>query len=122
MIIELDPGSSEPPYTQLKASIMRLVATGELVTGARLPTIRQLAGDLDLAPNTVARAYRELEAEGILRSSGRRGTVVAAAPNVQQAVGAIADDLDDVLRRARRLGLDPTTIVAMVTRSLSHLP
>lgn len=122
MIIELDPGSKEPPFAQLKGAIVRLVVQGDLVTGARLPTIRQLAGDLDLAPNTVARAYRELETEGILRSSGRRGTVVAAAAPVQHAVSAITDDLDDVLRRARRLGLDPTTIVAMVTRSLSRLP
>jgi GntR family transcriptional regulator len=61
MIVELDPDAKEPPYTQIKAAITLAVATGQLVPGTPLPTIRQLAGDLDVAPNTVARAYRELE-------------------------------------------------------------
>ena len=122
MIIELDPASKEPPYTQLKMAIARLVASGALRTGERLPTIRQLAGDLDIAPNTVARAYRELEADGIVRSSGRRGTVIAAPPDHQNAAAAVAGDLDDLVQRARRLGLDPTTIVALVTESLTRPP
>lgn len=120
MIIELDPESKEPPYAQLKLAISRMVATGELAPGAQLPTIRQLAGDLDVAPNTVARAYRELESDGFLRSRGRRGTAVAPAPRAADAPAAIATEVDDIVRRARRLGLDGATIVGLVTRSLAR--
>jgi DNA-binding transcriptional regulator YhcF (GntR family) len=52
-----------------------------LPVGSRLPTIRQLAADLGLAAGTVARAYRELETGGVLRTGRRQGTVVAALPS-----------------------------------------
>lgn len=120
MIIELDPSSKEPPYTQLKVAIARLIASGELAPGTQLPTIRQLAGDLDIAPNTVARAYRELEADGLLRSRGRRGTAVAPAASPPRPSSAIAGEVDDVVRKARQLGLDGAAILALVTRSLAR--
>ena len=57
MIVEVDVASAVPPYEQLRSQIVDLVAVGSLPVGARLPPIRQLAGDLGLAPGTVARAY-----------------------------------------------------------------
>jgi DNA-binding transcriptional regulator YhcF (GntR family) len=80
VIISVDPASPVPPYEQLRASISRLVGAGELGAGAKLPTVRQLASDLGLAPGTVARAYRELEGEGIIVTRGRHGTHVGQAP------------------------------------------
>jgi DNA-binding transcriptional regulator YhcF (GntR family) len=123
MIIELDDDSKDPPFTQIKTAITRLIASGELVADTRLPTIRQLAGDLDLAPNTVARAYRELEADGLVRSSGRRGTVIARVDPARaaQADPAVASTAaDDFVRRARHLGLDAAAILALVSRSLAR--
>lgn len=80
MILDVDPQSPVPPYEQLRAQVTGLVTTGGLPPGARLPSIRQLAGDLGLAPGTVARAYRELEAAGVVVTRGRHGTQVLGPP------------------------------------------
>ena len=79
MILEVDPASAVPPYEQVRQGVTALVLGGALQPGARLPSIRQLADDLGLAGGTVARAYRELEADGIVTTRGRHGTVVAGA-------------------------------------------
>lgn len=76
MEIRLDATSKTPLYEQIKGQIIGLIASGELPVQYRLPPIRQLAGDLGLAANTVARAYRELEVDGFVRPMGHRGTVV----------------------------------------------
>jgi DNA-binding transcriptional regulator YhcF (GntR family) len=80
VIVTVDPDSPTPPFEQLRSAIRRLVATGGLPVGSRLPTVRQLATDLGLAPGTIGRAFRELESEGIIESRGRHGTHVKAAP------------------------------------------
>ncbi|MEV6283573.1 GntR family transcriptional regulator [Kribbella sp. NPDC051770] len=79
MDISVDPAGSEPPYEQVKKQVEQLIRSGELAQGTRLPTVRQLAGDLGLAVNTVARAYKELEADRLVRTEGRNGTFVLAA-------------------------------------------
>ena len=80
MILEIDPRSAVPPYEQLRQQITALVLGGALATGDRLPAIRQLANDLGLAGGTVARAYRELESDGVVTARGRHGTVIAGPP------------------------------------------
>ena len=79
MIISVDPAAAKPPYEQVKDQIDGLIRSGELAQGTRLPTVRQLAGDLGLAVNTVARAYKELEAERLVETRGRNGTFVLAS-------------------------------------------
>jgi GntR family transcriptional regulator len=66
-----------PPYQQVVEQIRAAIERGELTPESPLPTVRQLAGDLGIAPNTVARAYSELQSEGWLVGDGRRGTRVA---------------------------------------------
>lgn len=78
MIVRVDPSSPVPVYEQIRVQIEVMIATGTLAEGARLPTIRQLAGDLGVAKGTVAKAYEALVAEGAVTASGRQGTVVAA--------------------------------------------
>jgi DNA-binding transcriptional regulator YhcF (GntR family) len=80
VILEIDPRSAVPPYEQLRQQVTALVLGGALAPGARLPAIRQLANDLGLAGGTVARAYRELEGDGVVTTHGRHGTVVAGPP------------------------------------------
>lgn len=80
VILEIDPRSATPPYEQLRQQVAALVIAGALPVGARLPAIRQLANDLGLAGGTVARAYRELESDGVVTTHGRHGTVVAGPP------------------------------------------
>jgi GntR family transcriptional regulator len=80
VILEIDSRSPLPPYEQVRQQVTALVLAGELGRGDRLPSIRQLANDLGLAGGTVARAYRELEADGVVATNGRHGTVVAGPP------------------------------------------
>lgn len=83
-----DPSLPEPPFEQLRAQVASRVASGDLEAGTRLPTVRALAAELGLAVNTVARVYRELEADGVVVTEGRRGTFVASAAAPADAVAA----------------------------------
>ena len=74
--ITVDVKSPTPPYEQIRSQIAAYVHGGVLEAGARLPTMRALAADLGVATGTVARAYGELEAEGLIASRRRTGTVV----------------------------------------------
>jgi GntR family transcriptional regulator len=85
VILEINARSAVPPYEQIRQQITTLVRGGVLAEGARLPPIRQLANDLGLAGGTVARAYRELESDGVVATRGRHGTVVAGLPRDQAA-------------------------------------
>lgn len=77
----IDITSSVPPYEQLRRRIAAQIEAGELEADRRLPTVRELARQMGLANNTVARTYRELESAGYIRTEGRRGTFVAARPS-----------------------------------------
>jgi len=79
MKISVDQAAAAPPYEQVKDQIEQLIRSGELAQGTRLPTVRQLAGDVSLAVNTIARAYKELEAERLVETRGRNGTFVLAS-------------------------------------------
>jgi GntR family transcriptional regulator len=76
----VDDSLEAPPYRQVFEQVRAAIERGELPPGAVLPTVRRLADDLNVAPNTVARAYSELQVEGWLVSDGRRGTRVSPAP------------------------------------------
>jgi DNA-binding transcriptional regulator YhcF (GntR family) len=75
--VQIDDAADRSIYEQIIAQVTEAVATGDLKPGERLPTVRQLAEDADIAPGTVARAYSELEARGIVVTEGARGTRVA---------------------------------------------
>lgn len=99
LVVDLDSGVA--PWRQIHDQIAALATSGELAVGARLPSIRQLASDLGLAPGTVARAYRELESAGTLHTARRRGTVVAAVPVPDcDRVGALTEGYVEALRDA----------------------
>ena len=121
MILSVDAGAATPPYEQIRAQISRMVGGGVLAPGARLPTIQQLANDLALAPGTVARAYKELERDGVVVSRRRAGTTVAAAPPKVPA-REIREELDAAVERfaleVRQLGADPDDALGRVRRLL----
>ena len=115
MILQVDSRSAVPPFEQLRQQITTLVLAGTLAPGDRLPAIRPLANDLGLVGGTVARAYRELESDGVVTTHGRHGTIVASAsrrpaPSAQlvHAARRFADDatgtgasLEDALSAVR---------------------
>ncbi|GAA3623512.1 GntR family transcriptional regulator [Microbacterium awajiense] len=115
-MIVIDPSSHVPPFEQLRAGLLDAVLTGDLAAGTRLPTVRRLAEDLGLAPGTVARAYRELEAADIIETRGRNGTFVAfhsdpARQQLQRAAAAFA-------LQVRELRLDADEALAAVTAAI----
>lgn len=114
--IAIDHDSAVPPFEQLRAQIAGLVNRGELAPGTRLPTVRKTAEDLGLAVNTVARAYRELEADGVVVTEGRRGTFVRSAVVDGTAGGADAarKAAADYVRTARRAGLTRAEALRLV--------
>jgi DNA-binding transcriptional regulator YhcF (GntR family) len=116
MIIRVDPDAPVPPYEQVRTAIAEAARRGDLAAGTRLPPVRQLADQLGLAANTVARAYRELEQAGLVQTRGRHGTFVtshaAGVPaEVQQLAARYAD-------RTRALGVPPEQAVALVRAAL----
>jgi GntR family transcriptional regulator len=92
VIVRIDPTSPVPPYAQVRDQIATMASSGVLAPGTRLPAIRHLASDLAVAPNTIARAYRELEALGLVVARGRHGTEIATPPTATPAEQRAAVD------------------------------
>lgn len=114
--IDIDTESAVAPFEQVRTQISEQARAGVLPVGYKLPTVRGLAGTLGLAPNTVAKAYRTLETDGVIETRGRNGTFVAAAgPAAERAAADAAQSYAD---RVRRLGLDETAALAAVRDAL----
>ncbi|MFE0686622.1 GntR family transcriptional regulator [Streptomyces xiamenensis] len=114
--IAIDAASATAPFEQLRAQIAAQARAGTLPVGYRLPTVRGLAEQLGLAANTVAKAYRALESDGVIETRGRNGTFVAAAGDAARREAATA--ALDYARRAQRLGLDHDAALAAVHDAL----
>jgi DNA-binding transcriptional regulator YhcF (GntR family) len=121
LIVEVDTTSPTPPYEQIRAQLARMIGAGVLPAHTRLPSIRQLAADLGLAANTVARAYRELELEGLVTSRVRHGTTVVH-PQRTLSRAEISRTLTEAARAyaavANQLGVDEETAEAAVRTHL----
>ncbi|MFD3735306.1 GntR family transcriptional regulator [Streptomyces sp. NPDC058632] len=116
MTLKIHIDDSAPPYEQVRAQISEQARSGVLPVGHRLPTVRGLAQTLGLAANTVAKAYRVLEADGVIETRGRNGTFVAAAGSAaEREVAAAAQAYAE---RARRLGLDEDAALAVARDAL----
>ena len=109
--LTIDADSATAPFEQVRTQIASAVAAGQLRAGTKLPTVRRLAADLGLAANTVARAYRELEADAVIATHGRRGTFVRSDVLDETTAHSGAADLAkaaaaDYVHTVRRLGLN----------------
>lgn len=118
--LTIDPQAEHPPFEQLRRQLIDQILSRQLPAGTKLPPVRRLAADLALAPNTVARAYRELEAEGYLITQGRNGTIVAPVAASDDTVQGRAEELASAfVKEMRRLGFGPDGIVAVVRQGLA---
>lgn len=108
-LLTIDPAGPEPPFEQVRLQLTALIETGRLPPGERLPAVRKLASDLGLAAGTVARAYKELEATGLVTTARGAGTRVAARPEAAGAEGRarLEDAAGAFLDRAAALGATP---------------
>ena len=95
----VDSASATPIYAQLDRSIRAAIATGELGVGAQLPTVRQLAVDLAVNANTVARVYAQLERDGMLETRRGVGTFVRESPSPQAARAHRERELRELIQR-----------------------
>jgi GntR family transcriptional regulator len=122
--IQLDPGSHTPIYEQIVSQITFHIASGALEVGTRIPSVRELRDQLVVNPNTVARAFQELERRGILVA--RRGLgmeVTAEAPRLcrQQRAQHVRDRIREALREAVSSALPAEEIRQLVDEELAHV-
>jgi GntR family transcriptional regulator len=109
VLFAIDPRSGVPIYLQLTDQLKRAVAVGALVPGERLPTVKALAIQLTLNPNTIAKVYRDLEREGIIETSPGRGSFVTGNGTVDKT-RVVASEVAqravrEAVREARALGV-----------------
>ncbi|MFO8183990.1 MAG: GntR family transcriptional regulator [Candidatus Aegiribacteria sp.] len=119
-MFRIDPKSAIPVYRQLKKQIQRHIVSGGLAEGDRLPSIRQMASELRINPNTVARSYRELENEGLVVSRKGSGVFVSTGDmDLQKNRMELFNELaDEFLARAAGLGLDGDEILELLSGRL----
>jgi GntR family transcriptional regulator len=120
MFSELDFRSHVPIYVQLEERIKHLVASGVLEPGSQLPTVRQLAAELRVNFNTVARAYRILDEAGVISTQQGRGTYVLDPPPPEQAErlrkAALEGLTASYLADAERMGFEPQEVSTEIER------
>ncbi len=114
--VTLDMTAATPPYEQVRAQLAGHIRAGTLRPGDKLPVVRALAADLGIATNTVARAYRELEACGLVTTRRRVGTIVQAAP--VPAGPELRDQAVSFVGAARRQGLSDDAVMDLVRGAL----
>ena len=123
MDFHIDPDSSLPIYAQLIESVKHMVATGRVRTGDQLPTVRQLAVDLRVSLNTIARAYMELARNGIISTQQGRGTYITGPPSASSMSRLRHDRLHALIGRvvleALSLGYQPTELQETVQSELA---
>jgi DNA-binding transcriptional regulator YhcF (GntR family) len=116
MRLTVDASLAVPPFEQLRTQIVDAVRDGSLTPGTRLSPVRALAQQLGVAPGTVARAYRELEAAGVIETRGRAGTFVALSTDpARRRIEAAAADFAEQVRMVR---MDADEALALVADAL----
>jgi GntR family transcriptional regulator len=110
VILTVDARSGVPIYQQIVEQVKRSTALGVLLPGEQLPTVKQLALDLTINPNTVARAYRDLERDGVIETSPGRGSFVRGDGTAESSAKVAAVDvarraIEDAVREAKSMGL-----------------
>ena len=121
MYITVDEADSRPIYRQIADEIKGLIARGDLLQGAALPPVRQVAADLGLNLNTIAAAYRELQREGLVRVRHGAGAVVISERISPQDDVELRKGLRSSLAHLALAGLPRTEILAMVNEELKQL-
>ena len=117
MDIHISPHDGVPIYLQIVNQVKYLVASGRLAPGEELPAIRVLADRLTVNPNTVARAYRELEVAGVVEKRRTAGTYVSAAGSPlarRNRVKILTDRIDALLAEARQLNIPTDEVIDLI--------
>jgi len=117
MVIHISPHDGVPIYLQIVNQVKHLVAVGRLASGEELPAIRVLAVQLEVNPNTVARAYRELEIAGVVEKRRTAGTYVSDAGSRmarRERLKIVTERIDALLVEARHLGISTDEVIELM--------
>jgi DNA-binding transcriptional regulator YhcF (GntR family) len=120
MFLQVDYTSSRPLYEQIREQVHLMIDQGRLKAGDRLPPVRQLASDLATAPATVARAYRELEQDGVLKGMGRSGSVIVERRSIlapAERSRRLQQAAEQFATQARMLGVDLNEAMQALAKS-----
>ena len=110
-MVQLNYRDSKPIYEQIKEGLRRLVVTGALSAGEKLPSVRELASQLAINPNTIQRAYRELENEGYIYTLVGKGTFVAENDNIDNTrEKELLQDFDELVTELLYLKVSKSTL------------
>lgn len=123
-VLTVDPRSGVPIYLQIIEQVKRSVALGILQAGEQLPTVKQLALDLTVNPNTVARAYRELERDDVIETAPGRGSFVRGNGSIESAKSAAGDvardTIDAALREVKSVGLSKSAVRELLATAIDR--
>ena len=115
-MIRLDYRDARPIYEQVRDGLRSLMVTGVLAAGEKLPSVRSLATELAINPNTIQRAYRELEADGYILSVAGKGSFVAQVDQLaEQQKKQAADAFRAAAQKLRQLGLTQAQLAQLLT-------
>jgi len=121
--IFVDTRSGVPIYKQIVRQVEKGVIGGLLKPGDQLPTVREVALELTINPNTVARAYRDLEQEGIIESIQGRGTFISGNlphPGMEDKEMIVKEKVEELIREARQLNISQEKLVKMLKEALDR--
>ena len=124
MQFRIDNASDRPVYQQIIDQVKRDVALGRLFKDEKLPTVRHLAGQLAINPNTIAKAYRQLEQEGIIITKPGAGAFVANLDsNLSRAVRKklVSDELERIVVEAFHMQIDRETLLELFNNAAEKL-
>lgn len=124
MQIRIDNASNRPVYQQIIDQIKRDIAMGRLIKDEKLPTVRQLAAQLAINPNTIAKAYRQLESEGIINTKPGSGAFIANLDsNLSRAVRKklLSDELERIAVEAFHMQIDRQKLLELFNNAIEKL-
>lgn len=114
-MIHLDPTSRTPIYQQIEEQITELIVMGVFPPESRLPSVRSMAAETGLNPNTIQKAYQELESEGVIYTVGGKGCFVGGRENAAAVSRERTEEaLQEALRQARLAGVEKSTAAALL--------
>lgn len=116
-MIQLNYRDTKPIYEQVKDSLRRLVISHAIVVDEKLPSVRELASSLSINPNTIQRAYRELESEGYVYTIGGKGTFAASQEAVtQNRMDELLHKFDDIVVELLYISVKPEELHDRIAR------